>query len=49
VTDADFVLVASRCKADWDQGTFVVRGEKWYVVGEPFNMDPPEDYAPSIR
>jgi hypothetical protein len=38
LTDADFVLVASRRKNDWDKGTFVITSDKWYVVGEPFDM-----------
>jgi hypothetical protein len=38
LSDADFVIVASRRKPDWDKGTFVITSDKWYVVGEPFDM-----------
>ena len=38
LTDADFVVVASRRKPDWDKGTFVITADKWYVVGEPFDL-----------
>jgi hypothetical protein len=38
LTDADFVVVASRRKPDWDKGTFVITSDKWYVVGEPFDL-----------
>ena len=42
LTDADFVVVAARRKADWDEGTFVITSDKWYVVGEPFDLQLPE-------
>lgn len=37
LADAEFVLVASRRKPEWDRGTFVITPDKWYVVGEPFD------------
>jgi hypothetical protein len=40
--DADFVVVASRRKPDWDKGTFVITSDKWYVIGEPFDMQLPD-------
>jgi hypothetical protein len=42
VADADFVVVASRRKPQWDKGTFVITAEKWYVLGAPFDMQLPE-------
>jgi hypothetical protein len=42
VSDADYVIVASRRKPDWDAGTFVVTTEKWYVCGTPFAIRLPE-------
>jgi hypothetical protein len=35
--DADFVVVASRRKAGWEPGVFVVTPEKWYKIGRPFD------------
>jgi hypothetical protein len=42
VSDADYVVVASRRKPDWNAGTFVVTSEKWYVCGTPFDIQLPE-------
>ena len=36
--DVDFVVVASRRKPDWTKGTFVITRDKWYTLGEPFDM-----------
>ncbi len=33
--DADFVVVASRRKPDWEAGVFVVTHDKWYRLGTP--------------
>jgi hypothetical protein len=38
VTDADLVVVASRRKPDWTRGTFVITSDKWYTLGEPFDL-----------
>ena len=35
---ADFVVVASRPKPDWTRGTFVITPDRWYTLGEPFEM-----------
>lgn len=37
VPEADFVLVASRIKPDWEPGVVVVTSEKWYRIGTPFD------------
>ena len=42
VRDADYVVVASRRKAEWNAGTFVVTSDKWYVCGTPFDIQLPE-------
>lgn len=43
LADADFVVVASRRKPEWDKGTFVITSDKWYVVvDEPFDMQVPD-------
>jgi hypothetical protein len=34
----DFVVVASRRKPDWTRGTFVLTSDKWYTLGEPFDL-----------
>ena len=38
LTGVDFVVVSSRRKADWTPGTFVITGDKWYVVGSSFEV-----------
>ncbi len=38
----DYVVVASRRKADWTAGTFVITSDKWYTLGEPFEVRLPE-------
>ncbi len=35
IPGADCVIVASRRKAGWEPGVFVVTGEKWYRLGTP--------------
>jgi hypothetical protein len=35
--EADFVVVASRRKAGWQAGVFVVTPEKWYRIGRSFD------------
>jgi hypothetical protein len=42
LTDADFVVVASRRKPEWDAGTFVITSDKWYTLGAPFELDLPD-------
>jgi len=34
----DYVLVASRRKPDWSAGTFVITDDKWYTLGEAFEV-----------
>lgn len=36
--DVDLVVVASRRKPDWTKGTFVITSDKWYTLGEPFDI-----------
>lgn len=42
VADADFVVVASRRKPEWEAGTFVITSDKWYKLGVPFELDLPD-------
>jgi len=39
--DADFVVIASRRKPDWDPGAIVVTDEKWFTLGAPFEQQMP--------
>ncbi|MBI4266349.1 MAG: hypothetical protein HY657_18400 [Acidobacteria bacterium] len=39
--DADLVVVASRRKAGWERGTFVITSEKWYRLGTPVDRQMP--------
>ena len=38
----DLVVVASRRKPDWTRGTFVITSDKWYTLGEPFDLHLPQ-------
>ena len=38
----DFVVVASRRKPDWTRGTFVITSDKWYTLGDPFDLHLPQ-------
>jgi hypothetical protein len=38
----DLVVVASRRKPDWTRGTFVITSDKWYTLGEPFDLQLPQ-------
>lgn len=38
----DYVVVASRRKPDWTRGTFVITSDKWYTLGEPFDLRLPQ-------
>jgi hypothetical protein len=40
--DVDVVVVASRRKPDWTKGTFVITSDKWYTLGEPFDLRLPQ-------
>jgi hypothetical protein len=42
LTGVDYVVVASRRKAGWTRGTFVVTSDKWYTLGEPFDLQLPQ-------
>jgi hypothetical protein len=42
LTDADYVVVSSRRKPGWTDGTFVITSDKWYTLGEPFDMRLPQ-------
>jgi hypothetical protein len=37
----DFVVVAARRKPGWSKGTFVITGEGWFTLGEPFDRPTP--------
>ena len=39
--DADFVVVASRRKPDWQVGAFVVTADKWFRLGTPVDRQMP--------
>jgi len=39
--DADFVVVASRRKAEWRPGAFVITSDKWYRLGTPVERQMP--------
>ena len=41
IPDAVFVVVASRQKPDWSQGTFVAAADQWYRIGAPIQRDTP--------
>jgi hypothetical protein len=38
----DLVVIASRRKPDWLKGTFVITSDKWYTLGEPFDIRLPQ-------
>jgi len=38
----DCVDMASRRKPGWTRGTFVITGDKWYTLGEPFDLKLPQ-------
>ncbi len=42
VAGFDYLVVSSRRKADWNAGTFVITGDKWYTLGEAFDARLPE-------
>ena len=39
--DVTFVIVSARRKPAWDTGTWVVTGDGWYTLGEPFDRQVP--------
>lgn len=39
--DADFVVLASRRKAEWDAGAIIMTSSDWYKLGVPFDIDTP--------
>jgi hypothetical protein len=39
--NVDFVIVSARRKAGWTAGTFVVTGDGWFTLGEPFDRPTP--------
>lgn len=41
LTGVDFVIVSARRKPDWHKGTFVITGEGWFTLGEPFDRPTP--------
>ncbi len=44
-TDApgfDLLVVSSRRKPEWTPGTFVITGDRWYTLGEAFEVRMPE-------
>lgn len=38
----DFVIVAARRKPGWTKGTWVITGEGWFTLGEPFDRPMPQ-------
>ncbi len=42
VSGADLVVVAARRKPDWTRGTFVITSDRWYTLGDSFELDLPE-------
>jgi hypothetical protein len=42
VPEADYVVIASRRKPDWTAGTFIITSDKWYTLGQPFDMELPQ-------
>lgn len=42
LTGVDFVIVAARRKPGWTKGTYVITGDDWYVLGEPFDRPMPQ-------
>jgi hypothetical protein len=41
LTGVDFVIVSARRKAGWTAGTFVVTGDGWFTLGQPFDRPTP--------
>ena len=39
--DADYVILASRRKAEWDPGAIILTSTDWYKLGIPFDLDTP--------
>jgi hypothetical protein len=39
--DADYVLLASRRKAEWNAGAIIMTSTDWYRLGVPFNIETP--------
>lgn len=37
VPEAEYVVIASRLKPGWEQGTFVMTPDAWYRLGPPFD------------
>jgi len=37
----DFVIVAARRKAGWTAGTFIITGDGWFTLGQPFDRPTP--------
>lgn len=37
----DYVIVAARRKAAWTAGTFVITGDGWFTLGQPFDRPTP--------
>lgn len=42
LTDADVVVVAARRKPDWTRGSCVITDDKWFTLGEPFDLQLPQ-------
>ena len=41
IPDAELVVIASRVKAGWVKGAFIITDDKWYRLGEPVHRDTP--------
>ena len=39
--DADYVVLASRKKAEWTAGAIIMTSTDWYKLGTPFDIDTP--------
>jgi hypothetical protein len=38
LTDADFVIVSSRRKAEWRRGATIISGDECFALGDPFDL-----------
>lgn len=41
LTGVDYVVVAARRKPGWTKGTWVITGDGWFTLGEPFDRPTP--------
>ena len=41
IPDAELVVIASRVKAGWVKGAYIITSDKWYRLAEPVHRDTP--------